>query len=187
MTNCAKQIGLLLSTASRPALRPNQPPIQRVQGDTSRRVKWLEHEANLSPPSSVEVKNPWSYNLPSQSRPANHCWPSPAQSFLVSGPVGIHDQICVHSKTVYVFGNGVSSSMAWGPSRVKLWCITKHRDSFVSLLLVPDKSCHLTYSFLYYLSFATSRLLGPKLSLYLNFKNTCLQFVSSLTVRYISH
>lgn len=28
-----------------------------------------------------------------QSGPVNHCWPSPAQSFLVLGPVGTHDQI----------------------------------------------------------------------------------------------
>jgi hypothetical protein len=31
------------------------------------------------------------------------CWPSPAQSFLVSGPVGTHDHISVPSNTVYVF------------------------------------------------------------------------------------
>jgi hypothetical protein len=35
---------------------------------------------------------------------------SPAQPFLVSGPVETHDQIFVRSKTIYVFGNGFSSS-----------------------------------------------------------------------------
>jgi hypothetical protein len=35
--------------------------------------------------------------------PENCCWASPAQSFLVSGPVGTHDQIYVRSKNVYVF------------------------------------------------------------------------------------
>jgi hypothetical protein len=42
--------------------------------------------------------------------PGNFCWPSPAQSFLISDPVGTCDQILVRSKTVYMFGNGVSSS-----------------------------------------------------------------------------
>jgi hypothetical protein len=39
---------------------------------------------------------------------------SPAQSFLVSGPVGTHDLIYVRSKTVYVFVNGVSFSTRGG-------------------------------------------------------------------------
>jgi hypothetical protein len=38
--------------------------------------------------------------------PVNYCWPSSAQSFLFSGPVGTHDPIFVRFKTVYVFGNG---------------------------------------------------------------------------------
>jgi hypothetical protein len=42
--------------------------------------------------------------------PVNRWWPSPAQSFLVSGLVGTHDQILVRSKTVFVFRNGASSS-----------------------------------------------------------------------------
>jgi hypothetical protein len=33
-----------------------------------------------------------------------------AQLFVVLGTVGIHEQIFVCSKTVYMFGNGVSSS-----------------------------------------------------------------------------
>jgi hypothetical protein len=36
----------------------------------------------------------------------NCCWPSPAQSFLVSGSIGIHGQILVRSNTIYVFENG---------------------------------------------------------------------------------
>jgi hypothetical protein len=30
-------------------------------------------------------------------------WPSPAQSLLVLGPVGTHDQIFVNSKNIYMF------------------------------------------------------------------------------------
>jgi hypothetical protein len=37
----------------------------------------------------------------------NWCWTTPAQSMLVSGPVGNHDHISVHAKT-YAFGNVVS-------------------------------------------------------------------------------
>jgi len=46
----------LFTTTSRPALRPNQPPIQLVPG-----VKWPGREANHSPPSSAETNNAWSY------------------------------------------------------------------------------------------------------------------------------
>jgi hypothetical protein len=46
----------LLTTASRTALGPTQPPIQWVPGDLSLGVKRLGSEANHSPPSSAEVK-----------------------------------------------------------------------------------------------------------------------------------
>jgi hypothetical protein len=38
-----------------------------------------------------------------QSSPVNCCWPSPAQSFLVSGPVGTHDHIFVLSRLLHIF------------------------------------------------------------------------------------
>jgi hypothetical protein len=41
--------------------------------------------------------------------PVNCCSTSPAQSFLISGPDGSHDQIDVRSGTAYKFGNGASS------------------------------------------------------------------------------
>jgi hypothetical protein len=44
------------------------------------------------------------------SRAVIHCWPSPAQFFFVSGSIGSHDHIFVHSKTTYMFGNGACSS-----------------------------------------------------------------------------
>jgi hypothetical protein len=47
----------LLSTASRPALGPTQPPIQWVTWALSPWVKRPGPEADLSPPSSAEVKN----------------------------------------------------------------------------------------------------------------------------------
>jgi hypothetical protein len=44
----------------------------------------------------------------------NCCWSSPAQSFLVSSPVGTNDQISIRFKTVYVFVYGVISSTRGG-------------------------------------------------------------------------
>jgi hypothetical protein len=51
---------------------------------------------------------------PVQSSPVNCCCSSPAVSFLVSSPVGIHGLIYVRSKTIYVFGSGVASSTRGG-------------------------------------------------------------------------
>jgi hypothetical protein len=47
----------LFTTASRPALRPTQPPIQWIPGALSLRVKRPGREADHSPPSSVEFMN----------------------------------------------------------------------------------------------------------------------------------
>jgi hypothetical protein len=49
---------LLLTTASRQALVPKQPPLQRLS-----ELKWPDREANSSVLSSAEVKNAWSCNL----------------------------------------------------------------------------------------------------------------------------
>jgi hypothetical protein len=38
---------------------PPQPPIQWVPGSFSPGVNWSRREADLSPPSSAEVKNAW--------------------------------------------------------------------------------------------------------------------------------
>jgi hypothetical protein len=54
--------GSKFTTASRPALGPTQPHIQWVKEALSLRVKRSGREADHSPPSSVEVKNAWSYN-----------------------------------------------------------------------------------------------------------------------------
>jgi hypothetical protein len=48
---------ILFSTASRPALGPTKPSIQRLPGVLSPRVKRQGSEADHSPPSSAEVKN----------------------------------------------------------------------------------------------------------------------------------
>jgi hypothetical protein len=57
-----RELGIFLFTsASRTALGPIQPPIQCVPGVLSLRVKRPVREADHSPPSSVEVKNEWSY------------------------------------------------------------------------------------------------------------------------------
>jgi hypothetical protein len=47
----------LLSTSSRPALRPTQPPIEWVPGVLSLGAKRSGSEADRSPPTSAEVKN----------------------------------------------------------------------------------------------------------------------------------
>jgi len=60
----------LLSTASRPALGPTQPPTQWVAGALSPEVKWPGREADNSPPSSAEVKNAWRYT----STPNTFSW-----------------------------------------------------------------------------------------------------------------
>jgi hypothetical protein len=52
----------LFATASRPALRPTQPPVQWIPGAISPVVKLPGREADHSPPSSAEVKNAWSYS-----------------------------------------------------------------------------------------------------------------------------
>jgi hypothetical protein len=60
---CQRQGILLFATASRPVMVPTQPPVQWVLGALSwgGGVKKPVHEADHSPPSSVEVKNAWSY------------------------------------------------------------------------------------------------------------------------------
>jgi hypothetical protein len=47
----------LFSATSRLALGPTHLPIQWVPRAISLGVKWLEHEADHSPPSCTEVKN----------------------------------------------------------------------------------------------------------------------------------
>jgi hypothetical protein len=56
----------LFATASRPALDPTQPPIQRVPATISSGIKQSEREADQSFPSRAEVKNVWSYTATSQ-------------------------------------------------------------------------------------------------------------------------
>jgi hypothetical protein len=51
----------LFTTASRPALRPTQPPIRWVPAIRSPSIKRPRREADHSPSSSAEVKNEWSY------------------------------------------------------------------------------------------------------------------------------
>jgi hypothetical protein len=53
----------LFATASRPALRPTQPPIQGVLETISPDVKWPGHQPDHTPPSSAEVKNVWSHTF----------------------------------------------------------------------------------------------------------------------------
>jgi hypothetical protein len=60
--NSWQVVGLfLLTTVSRLALEPTQPPIQCELGVPSLGVKQLGHEADHSPPFSANVKNVWYY------------------------------------------------------------------------------------------------------------------------------
>jgi hypothetical protein len=57
---------------------------------------------------------------PVKFSPVNCCWSSPAQPFLISNPICTHDLFYFRSKTLYMFGNGMSSSTRAGlyfPSR----------------------------------------------------------------------
>jgi hypothetical protein len=56
-----KILSLPITTASRTALEPTQPPIQWVPGALSLGIKQPWREADHSPPSSADVKNAWSY------------------------------------------------------------------------------------------------------------------------------
>jgi len=51
----------LFAIIFRLALQPNQPPIQWVPGFLNQRVKHPGCEADISPQSSAEVKNAWTY------------------------------------------------------------------------------------------------------------------------------
>jgi hypothetical protein len=57
-----RELGIfLLTTASRTALGPTQPPLQWIPGALSLGVKRPGREADHSPPSSFEVNDAWSY------------------------------------------------------------------------------------------------------------------------------
>jgi hypothetical protein len=58
----AAMMGILLfATASRQALRPVQPPVQRVPGAFTMGIKRPGRKAGHLSPCSAEVKNAWSY------------------------------------------------------------------------------------------------------------------------------
>jgi hypothetical protein len=62
----------LITTASRIALGPTQPPIQWVPGVLSLGVKWSGREADHSPSSSAEVKECVEMYLHSPNTPSWH-------------------------------------------------------------------------------------------------------------------
>jgi hypothetical protein len=63
--------GLFFTTASRPALSTNQPPVKLVPGVFSPIVKWPGCESDHSPPSHDELKNEWSCT----ALPTTSLWP----------------------------------------------------------------------------------------------------------------
>jgi hypothetical protein len=61
-SNPGRGLGIfLLTTASKPALGPTQPPVKWAPGALSLEVKRPGREADHSPSSSVKVKNAWLY------------------------------------------------------------------------------------------------------------------------------
>jgi hypothetical protein len=72
--------------------------------------------------------------------PWNCCWPSPAQPFLVSNPVGTHGQIFIPSKVVNVFGNGVTSSTRGGVGLSEYAARLLHSKVKVKVTLRPTVS-----------------------------------------------
>jgi hypothetical protein len=60
----------LFTTASRPALGPTQPPVQRVLGALSLGIKRQVGEADHSSPSSAEVKECMELYLHSPNKPS---------------------------------------------------------------------------------------------------------------------
>jgi hypothetical protein len=61
---------VLFTTVYRTVLGPTQPPIQWVRGALSLGVKWTEHAADHSPPSSAEVKESVELYLHSLNTPS---------------------------------------------------------------------------------------------------------------------
>jgi hypothetical protein len=55
------KVPIHITTASRTALGPTQPPNQRVPGALSLGVQRPGREADHSPSSSAKVKNAWGY------------------------------------------------------------------------------------------------------------------------------
>jgi hypothetical protein len=87
----------LFTTASRPALRPTQPPTQWVTGALSLGVKLPEREADHSPASSAEVKN------------SRSCIFTPQYTFMAWCSVKAQGQICLfYTFTLPSLGSSVS-------------------------------------------------------------------------------
>jgi hypothetical protein len=54
-------IGVQVPVGSRPSMTSIHPPIPWVTGALSPEAKWLEREADRSPPTIAEVKKTWVY------------------------------------------------------------------------------------------------------------------------------
>jgi hypothetical protein len=77
-----------LSTASRPALGPNQPLIQLVLGIFYSWVNRPEREADHSPPFSAKVKNTWSYTSTPPCVLLSRCLIKHREKFAFSFTIG---------------------------------------------------------------------------------------------------
>jgi len=98
----------LFATASRPALRPTQPPIKLVPAALSLGVKRPGREADHLPPFSVEIKNSWSYT---------------------STPPVCREERCYSAAQI------ASSTFSFLKRFVKIYC-DGVRDSFVSVFSI---------------------------------------------------
>jgi hypothetical protein len=89
------------------------------------------------------------YWINSQCNPVNCCWSSPAQSSLVSGPVGTHGHTFVLSGLLRVLKWASSSTRR----RVRLLLVTPP-------LLMSDYVCH-SHSFIHSLALSSPTLSPP--------------------------
>jgi hypothetical protein len=78
-----------------------------------------------------------------KSSPVNCCWPSPAQSFLVSGPIGTHDRIFVLSRLTRVLKWDLFFDESTGLTT------TGHSPLYWGVTLLSLTLTHSTYSTLW--------------------------------------
>jgi hypothetical protein len=124
----------LLSTASRLALGPTQPPIQWVTWALSLGIKRPGREADHSPPTSAEIKNAWSYTSTAQFAFVAWCLVKKAQGQLYL----LHIlRSFIQVLVVFVFPTFLSNQhFAWGFC-FRYTCCVLHSVPLILLSVCP--------------------------------------------------
>jgi hypothetical protein len=133
----------LFTTASRTALEPTQPPIQWVPGALSRGVKQLGREADHSPPSSVEVKNAWSYTSTHQYVFMAWCLVKHRDNFTFT-----FNPLCCFSTSVYCvvyFVIDVAQTLLDTTSYTCVRRSTRTNDGYVSFISFDCQNCSFVF------------------------------------------